>query len=97
MIAGPADEEGKPWYFSLNNRRLWVLKRCREEGLLQNNTVGVRVRHPKSEAEAKRYNLENCALEAKFLREPKPKNDNTGTVTAAGVDSKPDALSNDEA
>lgn len=71
VIVGPETEEG-PWYFSLNNRRLWVLKRCREEGLLEkfDNLVRVRVRTPKSAAEASRYTLENCALEAKLMREP---------------------------
>ena len=71
VLVGP-----QPWYFSLNNRRLWVLKRCREEGLLlpNNNTIRVRVRPPKSPAEAQRYTVENCALEAKFLREGPPKN-----------------------
>ena len=58
-----------PWYFSLNNRRLWVLKRCREEGLLPNNQIFVRVRKPKSEQEALRYSIENCALEAKIISE----------------------------
>ena len=67
VIAGVGDEEG--WYFTLNNRRLWVLKRCREEGLLKNNEIRVRVRMPKSAAEAERYSVKNCALEAKFLRE----------------------------
>lgn len=70
VIVGPTtsnDEE--PWYFSLNNRRLWVLKRCREEGLLPNNQIYVRVRKPKSEQEALRYCLENCALEAKIIPE----------------------------
>ncbi len=79
MIVGPIDEEDRPWYFSLNNRRLWVLKQCREEGLLQNNLIPVRVRHPKSDAEAKRYSLANCALEAKFLREPKPNSEDCET------------------
>eukprot|EP00523_Entomoneis_sp_CCMP467_P019515 CAMPEP_0168819060 /NCGR_PEP_ID=MMETSP0726-20121227/8089_1 /TAXON_ID=265536 /ORGANISM="Amphiprora sp., Strain CCMP467" /LENGTH=195 /DNA_ID=CAMNT_0008871429 /DNA_START=44 /DNA_END=631 /DNA_ORIENTATION=+ len=34
VIVGPPNEDngGGPWYFSLNNRRLWVLKRCRDEG-----------------------------------------------------------------
>lgn len=59
------------WYCSLNNRRLWVLKRCREEGLLEstNNLVRVRLRTPKSRAEALRYSLQNCVLEAKMIRE----------------------------
>ena len=69
VIAGPEDDEGRRWYFSLNNRRLWVLKRCREEGLLENNQIFVRVREPKSRAEAARYSLENCAVEAKLMRE----------------------------
>lgn len=73
---GDNDErEGKgvesPWYFSLNNRRLWVLKRCREEGLLDGSggLIRVRVRQPRSEAERSRYTVQNCALEAKFMRE----------------------------
>ena len=70
MIAGPNDpESGARWYFSLNNRRLWVLKRCREEGLLANNQILVRVRPAKSASEAQRYSLDNCSVEAKFMRE----------------------------
>lgn len=70
VLLGPIEEEtGEPWYFSLNNRRLWVLKRCREEGLLPNNQVYVRVRKAKSEKEVSRYTVENCALEAKFMLE----------------------------
>jgi hypothetical protein len=81
VIVGPQTEEG-PWYFSLNNRRLWVLKRCREEGLLDRNQIRVRVRSPKSSAEASRYSLENCALEAKMMKESAPsekKRDDTRT------------------
>lgn len=70
VIVGPVGDDGERWYFSLNNRRLWVLKRCREEGLLENNQVRVRVRHAKSCAESERYTLQNCAVEAKFMREP---------------------------
>mmetsp|Transcript_20936 Transcript_20936/g.38402 ORF Transcript_20936/g.38402 Transcript_20936/m.38402 type:complete len:260 (-) Transcript_20936:48-827(-) len=74
VIIGPDENDGSgPWYFSLNNRRLWVLKQCYKEGLLDNerynNTIPVRVRMPKSEAEAERYSIDNCALEAKFMRE----------------------------
>eukprot|EP00581_Thalassiosira_minuscula_P028020 CAMPEP_0183750976 /NCGR_PEP_ID=MMETSP0739-20130205/1464_1 /TAXON_ID=385413 /ORGANISM="Thalassiosira miniscula, Strain CCMP1093" /LENGTH=254 /DNA_ID=CAMNT_0025987145 /DNA_START=79 /DNA_END=843 /DNA_ORIENTATION=+ len=74
VLIGPDDEsDGLPWYFSLNNRRLWVLKQCHKEGLLDNdkynNKIPVRVRMPKSEAEAERYSVDNCALEAKFMRE----------------------------
>ena len=73
VIVGPDEQDGKgPWYFSLNNRRLWVLKRCREEGLLKNNVVRVRVRAPKSHVEFERYTIENCALQASFKREKPP-------------------------
>eukprot|EP00977_Amphora_coffeiformis_P025032 scaffold18039_cov166-Amphora_coffeaeformis.AAC.2 len=71
VIVGPDSEQG-PWYFSLNNRRLWVFKRLREEGLLPNNQIAVRVRPPKSDSEKNRYSLENCALEAKLMREGPP-------------------------
>jgi hypothetical protein len=65
---GPETAEGKRWYFSLNNRRLWVLKRCREEGLLVNNVIQVRQRAAKSKAESERYTIDNCALEATIMR-----------------------------
>jgi hypothetical protein len=78
VLMGPIEEEtGQPWYFSLNNRRLWVLKRCREEGLLPNNQIYARVRKPKSEQEARRYTVENCALEAKIMSE-KPRGEAKG-------------------
>jgi hypothetical protein len=76
VLVGPDENDGKgPWYFSLNNRRLWVFKQCREEGLLPDNTIAVRVRQPKSLGEVERYTVENCAVEAKFLREKKPQAD----------------------
>lgn len=67
VIAGPDN-----WYFALNNRRLWVLKRCREEGLLKDGLIRVRVRKAKSDAESERYSIKNCATEAKFIREQDP-------------------------
>eukprot|EP00568_Trieres_chinensis_P012333 CAMPEP_0183314528 /NCGR_PEP_ID=MMETSP0160_2-20130417/48721_1 /TAXON_ID=2839 ORGANISM="Odontella Sinensis, Strain Grunow 1884" /NCGR_SAMPLE_ID=MMETSP0160_2 /ASSEMBLY_ACC=CAM_ASM_000250 /LENGTH=211 /DNA_ID=CAMNT_0025479883 /DNA_START=6 /DNA_END=637 /DNA_ORIENTATION=+ len=75
VLVGPEAEDGSGrWYFSLNNRRLWVLKRCREEGLLGgDNLIRVRVRDPKSAAERERYSVERCALEAKFIREKRTK------------------------
>ena len=75
VLLGPLDEvDGQRWYFSLNNRRLWVFKRCAEEGLLgdTNGKIWVRVREPKSQKEKERYSIENCAVEAKFIRERKP-------------------------
>lgn len=66
------DDQGQ-WYFSLNNRRLWVLKRLREEGHLEKygNKIAVRVRRPKSQQERERYTLANCALEARIIPEKK--------------------------
>jgi hypothetical protein len=81
VIVGPSTSDNncvgdhkntdEPWYFSLNNRRLWVLKRLREEGFLERygNKVFVRVRMPKSQQEEDRYCVENCALEAKIVPE----------------------------
>mmetsp|Transcript_8466 Transcript_8466/g.20910 ORF Transcript_8466/g.20910 Transcript_8466/m.20910 type:complete len:239 (-) Transcript_8466:98-814(-) len=64
---------GEPWYFSLNNRRLWVLKRLRDEGFLEpyGNKVAVRVRQPKSQKEKERYTLANCSLDAKLMGDKK--------------------------
>lgn len=80
VIVGPDENDGLgPWYFSLNNRRLYVLKRCREEGLLKNDKILVRVREAKSAKEAERYSLKNCAVEAKFMRESAPNSNDLGT------------------
>ncbi len=67
------DDDQGLWYFSLNNRRLWVLKRLREEGFLEKygNKVAVRVRRPNSQKEKERYTLDNCALEARLMPEKK--------------------------
>ena len=76
VLVGPDADDGMgPWYFSLNNRRLWVLKQCHKEGLLerQGNKIMVRVRVPKSDSERERYSVQNCSLDAKFMREGRPK------------------------
>jgi len=71
VIVGSDENDGKgPWYFTLNNRRAWVLKRCREENLIKNNLIRVRYRKPKTPAEAARYSLENCAIDAKIMQKP---------------------------
>ncbi|CAG9462806.1 unnamed protein product [Pedinophyceae sp. YPF-701] len=65
----PDSGGGDKWYFSLNNRRLWVLKRAADEGLLGGaggREVEVRVRAMRPH-ELKKYTLETCACEAKFL------------------------------
>ena len=65
------DREKEPWYFSLNNRRLWVLKQLRDEGYLEQygNKVAVRVRLPKSQQERERYTTKNCAVDARIMGE----------------------------
>jgi hypothetical protein len=87
VIVGPDENDGKgPWYFSLNNRRLWVLKRCREEELLKNNAIRVRVREAKSVNEEERYNLKNCVVEARFMREQQPSASSThGVIEQQGT------------
>lgn len=67
VIEGPRGENrAENWYFSLNNRRLWVFKQCREEGLL--SEVRVRARGPKAH-EIDRYTLEKCSNTATLMRE----------------------------
>jgi hypothetical protein len=82
VIVGPETADG-PWYFGLNSRRLWVLKKCREEGLLENNRIYVRVRECKSDAEASRYSVANCALEAKIVPD-KPSGEDRKSQDEAG-------------
>ncbi|KAL3769002.1 hypothetical protein ACHAW5_007828 [Stephanodiscus triporus] len=70
VLIGPYKHDGLgPWYFSLNNQRLWVLKHCHKEGLLDNVQYNNSIAGSESGAEAQRYTIENCALEAKFTRE----------------------------
>jgi hypothetical protein len=90
VLIGPSDDDGNPWYFTLNNRRLWVLKQLRLGGYLMDrepvNTVLVRVREVKSQSERERYTLENCSLDAKFIREKKVKEDSSvGCLLNSGV------------
>lgn len=106
VLTGSDENDGLgPWYFSLNNRRLWVIKQCHREGLLDNerynNTISVRVRLPKSKAEAERYTVANCALEAKFMREGAPKkkkvqnNGKKQTASSDDTDSDKKEVSNE--
>jgi hypothetical protein len=55
--------EGK--YFSLNNRRLFVLKKCKELGLLADGMIKVRMKAA-SRQERERYHPDRCALVAKL-------------------------------
>ncbi len=82
---------------------MWVLKRCRDEGLLPNNVINVRVRQPKSVGEFERYSIANCAVEAKFIREKQKseveKKDITDNILSEGIeniDIDPDASDKNE-
>jgi len=74
------------WYYSLNNRRLWILKQLREGGYLNQfgNKVKVRYRQSKSLAEKQRYTVEYCALNAQIMtfdKKKKKKKTNEKTST----------------
>lgn len=52
--------------FSINNRRLWVLKRCKERGLLgPEGVVRVRIKR-EDKRNPLRWSAETCSLEAKL-------------------------------
>ena len=55
-------------YFSLNNRRLYVLKDLRLRGLLPGNVIGARVKEA-LEREKDRYKVERCSLVARIMKE----------------------------
>lgn len=62
-----------------------------------NNLIKCRVRAPKSSAEALRYSLENCAVEAKVMKAPKKKGDSFDESSASTVhESQQKAGKNDE-
>ena len=64
--AGGAAGGGRPIIFSLNNRRLWVLKELRAAGKLQNNVVRVRAKDALPR-ERDRYTASKCSLTATLM------------------------------
>eukprot|EP00045_Choanoeca_perplexa_P009735 m.95206 g.95206 ORF g.95206 m.95206 type:complete len:263 (-) comp15010_c0_seq25:1496-2284(-) len=92
IMVGPIEAEtGEPWYFSLNNRRLYVFKQLRESGFLE--TVPVRIRDMKVH-ERERYTVEKCGLNAKFLfRLDTTRNDDDQTEPLSTVPADSEALS----
>jgi hypothetical protein len=62
-------------YFSQNNRRLWVLKQCRERGFLKENGDRVLVRVQlltdlnQSRRNQDRWSVERCASQCTFMTE----------------------------
>jgi len=53
---------------SLNNRRLWIIKKCSEMGYLESINVNVKKVSDLSVKEQKRYNNNTYSLNAKFDR-----------------------------
>jgi hypothetical protein len=78
VISSCADGYSPP-YFSLNNRRLYLFKKLREDGHLSGrsppNTVLARIKPAAdSKREREKYTIEKCSETAKFMREKaKPK------------------------
>jgi len=63
-------QHGEEQYYSLNNRRLWVLKQCCELGLLKDNVVAVRVRPlPKTKRLQNKFDPARCCDTARFMKE----------------------------
>lgn len=68
-------KEGDTTYFSQNNRRLWVLKQCREHGLLRESGDRILARvqllsdAAKSRRNRDRWSVERCADTCTFLTE----------------------------
>lgn len=72
--------ENDGYYFSLNNRRLYVLKKLRSLGLLENNRVEVNIK-PALEREKRKYTPENCSSVARIMNEH-----NTENTKATAID-----------
>lgn len=80
-------QHGEEQYYSLNNRRLWVLKQCCELGLLKDNVVAVRVRPlPKTKRLQNKFDPARCCDTARFMKEKvavrgatKPDDDSDGS------------------
>ena len=67
--------ENDSFYFSLNNRRLYVLKELRKKGLIPNNHIKVRIKQANMQ-EATRYVASKCSLNASIMKEYKKSDNN---------------------
>ena len=76
-------------YYSMNNRRLWVLKRCEELGVIE--TVGVRMESAESCARLLRKGSRNFRLDrctpgpVKIVKEPEREREGGGVGAAAAA------------
>lgn len=98
IVSGASDGVSPP-YFSLNNRRLWVLKQLRDRSLLPDNKVLVKLKPPQDTRRLRdKYTPEKCSLTAKFMREKLPASqtpDSDGDKDKA-VAAEAEAASSDE-
>jgi len=60
--------DGEVYYFSLNNRRLWVLKELFTRGYFEGKLLAVRLKEALPR-ERERYTIERCSLTAKIMKE----------------------------
>lgn len=81
VIIGDVNEEGGVWYYSLNNRRLWVIKQLKKEGLVER--VGTRARRFRGK-EPRRYCVEKCVLEANLMGGNHVSKEDVGEVVKGG-------------
>ena len=80
MITVIANEfEGETYYYSLNNRRLYTLKKLRNLGLLKDNCARVRIKIALAR-EKERYTIDRCSLEATIMKEYNSEDPNTELV-----------------
>jgi len=60
--------DGQVYYFSLNNRRLWVLKELHARGYFEGKLHTVRLKEALPR-ERERYTIDRCSLTAKIMKE----------------------------
>jgi len=60
--------DGEVYYFSLNNRRLWVLKELHARGYFGGKLLDVRLKEALPR-ERERYTIERCSLTARIMKE----------------------------
>ena len=76
-------------YYTLNNRRLYLYKKLKDEGIIK--TIKVRL-DKLNDKETKRYNVDNCSLTAKFMFNIKNKDENIDK----DIDNEKDEINEDE-
>ena len=95
---GGAKQQSHIRYFSMNNRRLWVLRQCEERGLLgETGTVGVRMERPDVckrlvEKGSRNFRLDRCCDKVTIMKEDKRE---SAKISEAGETDGADASADD--